>query len=195
MRSYWRFYVVGAGWESWPQTSVWLSRSVSLRLVQGHWMLIWFENTFNLDHPEGIVQGWGPGDAQTFKRQKPGGLRWDYDRADVLHTISIPDPINGGASGPPDYLAGAPLRYGFGYRCMFNSNISRTDIDHFVIAPVWPSVLLLLMLPGVWTVRWYRRHCRFADGRCVECGYDLRVTPGRCPECGTVPSDVIQSGR
>lgn len=45
---------------------------------------------------------------------------------------------------------------------------------------LWTPVLVML-----W--RWSARQARGAQGRCDQCGYDLRgsVEFGRCPECGT----------
>jgi hypothetical protein len=54
--------------------------------------------------------------------------------------------------------------------------------------PLWPLVVLALALPAVriWLGRRERRRAR--QGRCRECGYDLRGSPGRCPECGHAPA-------
>lgn len=54
----------------------------------------------------------------------------------------------------------------------------RTDV---VVVPLWPAVLLLLLLGAA--LRY--RGTRPAPGHCRRCDYDLTGnTSGRCPECG-----------
>lgn len=55
------------------------------------------------------------------------------------------------------------------------------------LAPLWPAVVLALVLPCVRAARMFRR--RTSAGNCSVCGYDLRASTNRCPECGTpIPS-------
>lgn len=54
---------------------------------------------------------------------------------------------------------------------------------------MWVGMWAFVILSALATVRdAYRRgerERRRRQGRCLECGYDLRASPGRCPECGT----------
>lgn len=50
--------------------------------------------------------------------------------------------------------------------------------------PYWAAVLCVAFLP-LWNLLRVRRQAwLMRRGRCVGCGYDLRVTTHRCPECG-----------
>jgi hypothetical protein len=53
-----------------------------------------------------------------------------------------------------------------------------------VVVPHWVLVLLFSIWPAVWSAGWWRKRRRLIEGRCENCGYDLRASPGRCPECG-----------
>ena len=58
----------------------------------------------------------------------------------------------------------------------------------FVI-PLWMIALVAAVMPARWMVNWRRvriRQSRIEQGRCGECGYDLRATLEKCPECGSV---------
>jgi hypothetical protein len=60
----------------------------------------------------------------------------------------------------------------------------------FATVPTWFCFVTLGALPALFilssTIRLARNRVRKKRGRCVRCGYDLRVTPDRCPECGAI---------
>jgi hypothetical protein len=61
------------------------------------------------------------------------------------------------------------------------------------------------ILAVVWSLIWLAQYWRdmsrlrqrwraTAEGRCADCGYDLRVSTGRCPECGATRSTAGTQG-
>ncbi len=58
---------------------------------------------------------------------------------------------------------------------------------YFVI----PAALLALVAVRAARVARRRRN----EGRCPDCGYDLRASPGRCPECGRDSSFTAGAAR
>jgi hypothetical protein len=55
-----------------------------------------------------------------------------------------------------------------------------------ICLPYWLLALLTTGPPAMWAGAWARRRRRVKQGRCPDCGYDLRATPDQCPECGRV---------
>ncbi len=63
--------------------------------------------------------------------------------------------------------------------------------------PFWFIVVLSSAMPLAWTrhaLRQKRRRRRASEGRCPDCGYDLRASAGRCPECGNETSPQAVRG-
>jgi hypothetical protein len=65
-----------------------------------------------------------------------------------------------------------------------------------VVVPNWFLLSLFSIAPLVWVAKWWRRRTRVANGKCRNCGYDMRASPGRCPECGmaTIGAEVSAGG-
>src|SRR4051812_23730095 len=60
-----------------------------------------------------------------------------------------------------------------------------------LLLPWWLLVLLLIAAPARWTYVRLRRSSRADQGRCPECGQDLRVAvDATCPKCGAVPGEI-----
>jgi hypothetical protein len=50
---------------------------------------------------------------------------------------------------------------------------------------LWLVVVVALLVPITAMARFLRDRSRPVEGKCRNCGFDLRATPDRCPECGT----------
>jgi hypothetical protein len=62
----------------------------------------------------------------------------------------------------------------------------REPVYTATVVPYWFCAVAASILPVFWLMQWRRRiSANRNDGRCSNCGYDLRASPDRCPECGT----------
>jgi hypothetical protein len=56
--------------------------------------------------------------------------------------------------------------------------------------PAWLAAAVTALPPALWVIAWHRRRRIARQGRCPDCGYDLRASPQRCPECGLAIRDA-----
>jgi hypothetical protein len=59
-------------------------------------------------------------------------------------------------------------------------------IGPVIVIPYWILIAACLVVVSALAIRTRSLMARKRDGRCAQCGYDLRATPERCPECGAL---------
>jgi hypothetical protein len=172
-KSYANAHVVAVSRAIWPSVDSCIYRYLTVRLVQGHWLIMWGRNDYDLKQPKGIRYAHAM-DVPEFRNKYAAGVRWKHFAFDVK-------------PGPNDYFSGVQRWYGFGSKDNPpRTHLGQTEVSHFLVAPAWPVAVALTFMPVLWVARAAKRWRRNGKGRCPQCGYDLCATPDQCPECGTV---------
>jgi hypothetical protein len=106
--------------------------------------------------------------------------RVSVDLRDVA--LSTPAPL------PPSQVLGFAVIHN-DFAGKLNMPASPRQIVWKFLIPHWAMVFVLGVVPAIWLYVRLRpmsvRARRLQEGRCIQCGYDLRASPERCPECGT----------
>ena len=135
-----------------------------------------------------------------------GSVRANIQRAASSPTVSPPDNQAAAFANWERAIPSGPILRLFGFEVardpMFQGAYyadGHYRLTHFgtrlsIAAPSWAVVLLLLLLPGLWSLLGWRRHVRCQRRYCHKCSYSLTGnTSGVCPECGTpVPKEPAE---
>ncbi|MGN6627347.1 MAG: hypothetical protein ACTHLN_12080 [Tepidisphaeraceae bacterium] len=78
----------------------------------------------------------------------------------------------------------AGLLLGMSGMIVFARHYRMNDFDRALFYVAAAIVAVLLPAGVMFKRRWDRAHPLTAEGRCRNCGYDLRASAERCPECG-----------
>ena len=122
-----------------------------------------------------------------------GGVGEDVRTGGGGHWLAFAEPPFAAREGAAVFLdATDSTRGGAGFS-LTRSKAGRLPVLAAVRVPLWAvagaaSVPLLARLNRHRRVRRRRRM-----GRCIGCGYDLRVVAGRCPECGMVNEQAVSA--
>ena len=110
-----------------------------------------------------------------------------------LEMIVIWRQINGGHGDVPSALG-----WDYYNQAIGSNNVFFGEIQSFQVLALNYNAMLawLAILPGLWVILAVRRRNlrkrRAKEGRCPDCGYDLRETPEQCPECGARPASATR---
>jgi hypothetical protein len=103
----------------------------------------------------------------------------EWQRMDEVRTQKFPNLLDGYAPRQV-FLLGAKAT-----EARARELLNGTSYREWTI-PAWAVTGAAGVLPVLWLSAWDRRRRLAREGRCVQCGYDLRAGPDRCPECGRV---------
>lgn len=63
---------------------------------------------------------------------------------------------------------------------------ARKFVYHAIVIPIWFLFVSTSLIAFLSVRPAYQCRRRARQGRCIHCGYDLRVSSGHCPECGSI---------